>query len=547
MRARVFVIIALLALSTAAVAQVQTYPWNNSFRNQSTSGLLEDDLDLMLGSYGYLDPARMTLIDGRRLYTNLANIFTSEEEQFGAIEAQTYVIGGTSDILGYGKLGLLYSQNTHKVRDSSATEDVQLVDIDPVTNPGYDTRYVNKYQDQYQTTQGAKYYFLGWAKQVNDMKLGIAFKREQNSDMYDYFSNSEITDQNIITGQTTYTETIEDTTSQGYNRNLNYVGASAWKPLNDKMDVSLRLAIGFGSVKNITERDYSRDYSHSGDDSYNRTVDYNYDREYSGIALSGGGAYVYKWTDMVDTRIDMQYTHQGEKPKSGTTGEYNEHVQNIRPATSSDYYDYGYTYALEGEYADNNIDFRVVHKARLNRAVFAIGFGLYTGNYEDTETQDQARTEVYRYDSLNTTTLPGSYVSTTTWGEQWEYKTTGDYLYWSFPVCVEFDLTKNIVFRLGANHQIFNSDITNDTLLTGGSAVYTTVTRLGDGTTTITYVPTTLNDTPGTSDTHNERYSRTDYTYGAGWKVTDNLQLDFRGFAQLTDLTNWQLSAVFKF
>ncbi|MDP2807958.1 MAG: hypothetical protein Q8O74_07470, partial [bacterium] len=180
-------------------------------------------------------------------------------------------------------------------------------------------------------------------------------------------------------------------------------------------------------------------------------------------------------------------------------------------------------------------------------AVFAIGFGLSTGNNDQMETHERASTGVYRYNFLNDPSLPNSYVATSTWGEQWEYTWAGNYLDWTFPVCVEFDLTKKIVFRLGARHQISNYDETWSQLLTGGSAMVTTVTRDGDGTTTTTYTPNPMNEQTGYTETFNGRQSSTDYTYGAGWKVTDNLQLDFMGFAQLNDLTNWKLSAVFKF
>ncbi|MDO9391807.1 MAG: hypothetical protein Q7U71_08550 [bacterium] len=544
MRARVLTLIVLLAMSAAAVAQVQTYPWYNSFRNQSTSGLLEDDLDLMLGSYGYLDPARMTLIDGGRLYTNLSNIYSQYEEVFDNNGDDTYVIGGTSDIFGYGKLGLVYSQNTDKYRDSTAYEYIYLEETNGA-NPGYDFKAVDKYQYQYQDTQDEKDYFLGWAKQVNDMKLGVAFKREQYSYMQDEFNKYDYTEQNLVTGQTIYTQAEQDTSSNGYNESTNYVGASVWKPLNDKMDVSLRLAVGFGGGKNIDEYDYSWDENYPGGDSYNETEDHNYTTEYTGFAFSGGGAYVYKWSDKVDTRLDLQYSHMSNKPKAGTTWEENYHEQTL--SLTSEYYDEGYTGTLEGENADNNIDFRMVSKARLNKAVFAIGFGLSTGNYDQTSTIDEANTSVYRYSDQNIDTLPTSYVETSTWNEQWEYMNTGSYLTWSFPVCVEFDLTKSIVFRLGARHEINNGSYTNNNTLTGGSDMTTVVTRYGNGYTTTDFYPDPLDEQTGYTNTYNYRNSYTDYTYGAGWKVTENLQLDFMGFAQLNDLTNWKLSAVFKF
>jgi hypothetical protein len=547
MKARILTLVVLLAMSAAAVAQVQTYPWYNSFRNQSTSGLLEDDLDMMLGLYGYMDPARMTQVDGKRLYTNLANIYNKNEEQFNPSDAGTYVIGGTSDIFGYGKLGMLYSKNTYKDRDSNSYAYVYLTDIDPGTNPGYDIRGVENYQEQSQITQDENNYYLGWAKQMNDMKLGLAFKRNSYSNMEDSYFNYAYGENNIITGALLYSESESDTISNGWSQSENIIGLSVWKPLKDNMDVSLRLALGFGGFSDIDEYAYAWDDGYPGGASYNETEDWNFDLDYSGTVLSGGGAYVYKWNDKTDTRIDLQYTHMGYQPESGTTWEYNYHEQTVNPVTSSQYYDGNYTDAVTGEYKANDIDFRVLHKAKLNRAVFAIGFGLSTGNFDQMETHERAQTGIDRYNFLNDPLLPFSYVATSTWGEQWEFTRAGNYLNWAFPVCVEFDLTKKIVFRLGARHQISNYNETWNEVLAGGSDMVTTVTRYGDGTTNTGYTPNPLGEQTGYSETFNGRQSYTDYTYGAGWNVTDNLQLDFMGFAQLNDLTNWKLSAVFKF
>jgi hypothetical protein len=215
--------------------------------------------------------------------------------------------------------------------------------------------------------------------------------------------------------------------------------------------------------------------------------------------------------------------------------------------THSDFNDISRTDAVEGEYSQNTIDFRVVNTAKLDKAVFAIGLGLNTGNYELTETHDRASVDRYEYRENNLTNIPASYVQTSTWGEIWEYKTTAADYTISLPVAVEFDLTKKICFRLGATHYIGNYDGTDNETLTGGSAVITTETVNGIGTRTVTYAPNPLNDVTGNSRTSQGKSSHTNYTYGAGWKVTENLQLDFMGFAQLTNLTNWKLSAVFKF
>ncbi len=547
MRAKVLTVLALLAIASAALAQapvVQTTPWYNSFRNQSTAGLLEDNLDLMLGRWGFLDPARIDLIDGKYLYTNLANIYNKNEEQFNPSDAGTYVVGGTSDIFGYGKLGLLYSRNYDMQADSIAIDNVTLTDIDPGVNPGFDFREIEKGEYQWQGQEGQTDYFLGWAKQVNDMKLGLALKRTGYSYKEDFFNTYDLLEQNIITGQTVYTETGNDTGSYAEDTTLTWIGTSVWKPMNDKVDLSLRLAIGMGGFENIDEYDYTFNSAYPGGDSYNETQDWNYDITYSGFAFSGGGAYVYKWTDDVNTRFDLQFTHLGYKPDE-VTWEENYHEQNV--TVNSDYYTEGYTDAVTGDYSQNTIDFRVVNTAKLEKAVFAIGLGFTTSGMELTETHDRTNREVYDYRELNNTSLPNSFVSTTTWAEAWEYKSTAASYLLSLPVGVEFNLTDNIVFRLGADHQISNGDANYNETLTGGSDASTTVTRTGDGTTTITYNPNPLDEITGISGTFKSNTSHTEYTYGAGWKVTPNLQLDFMGFAQLNDLTNWKLSAVFKF
>ncbi|MBU1356311.1 MAG: hypothetical protein KJ620_07055 [Candidatus Edwardsbacteria bacterium] len=547
MRAKVLTVLVLLVMASAALAQApveQTYPWYNSFRNQSTAGLLEDNLDLMLGRWGFLDPARIDLIDGKYLYTNLANIYNKNEEQFNPSDAGTYVVGGTSDIFGYGKLGLLYSRNYIMEADSQVVENVTLTDIDPGTNPGYDYRETTKEEDQWQGQEGKTDYFLGYARQVNDMRLGLAFKRTVESYKEDGFATWDLLEQNIITGQTIYTEAGSDTGSFAEISSENWIGASVWKPMNDKMDLSLRLAIGMGGIDMLEEYDYIYNEAVPGGDSYGETETETRDITYSGTAFSGGGAYVYKWTDDVNTRFDLQFTHMGYTAEDATfEGAYHEQSVSI----SSDYYTDSYTEAVTGEYTQNQIDFRMVNTAKLEKAVFAIGLGFTTSGTEMTGTSDRADRTVSEYRFMNNTSLPTSYVATTTRGETWEYKVTEAGYLLSLPVGVEFNLTDNIVFRLGADHQISNFDFTDNETLTGGSEMETTVTRMGDGSTTTTYTPNPLDDVTGVSQTYKEAYSYTNYTYGAGWKVTPNLQLDFMGFAQLNDLTNWKLSAVFKF
>ena len=548
MKARVFVIIALLALTTAVVAQAQTDPWNNSFRFSSTGSTLEDELDMILGWYGNLDPARISTIEGKRLYTNLANFYNKSELQFHDISASTYLIGGKTDVFGYGHLGLLYDRYFSEYDTTISSDSVELFDTDPVPNPGYDVRRTFKKYDRKALAQGKADYYLGFARDFDGLKLGLCYLRNQRDSIWTTAGSNDIAYQNIITGQQTYVSSQKDTGRAGKEWSNNFLGLSVWKPLNDKMDVSLRLSAGFLNITEYYEKDSTWSEAYPGGDSYSTTMNWMLDQKSSGTMFGGGGAFVYKWSDIVKTRFDVQFEHQGWKPNDGAMMDYTYSDQDIIPAGSSTYIDSTYTDEISGEATANDLHFIAMNNVKWQKVEFGIGLSVWTQGYDETEIHKYAQNRTENYQFLNDPALPASYVRTRSWTETWEEKTTGSDLLLMFPVGVEFNLTKSILFRLGARHYMGYSTYTTNNVLTEGSDLITINTRYGDGTTSVGYAPNPLmRETIGESDEIVGNRSETHFTYGAGWKVTENLHLDFMGFAQLTDLTNWQLSAVFKF
>jgi len=59
----------------------------NSFRAQATGGVLRDDLDLVY------DPIELQFVEGIRLYTNLANLVTTDEEILNELSSNTLLFG----------------------------------------------------------------------------------------------------------------------------------------------------------------------------------------------------------------------------------------------------------------------------------------------------------------------------------------------------------------------------------------------------------------------------------------------------------------------
>lgn len=551
MRAKVLIIvIALLALTTATVVQAQTDPWSNSFRFISTGSTMEDELDLILGWYGNLDPARISTIEGSRLYTNLANFYTKNEEQFNPSDtiynAETYLIGGKTDIFGYGQMGLIYDRNFITTQTVADEDSVRLIDVDPGTNPGWDEKHTYKAHVLGRLETGDADYYLGFARKVEDMKIGLCYLRNQSKSIDYYADNYDLVYTNFITGQTLYTEAQQDSGRWGEDWSRNYLALSAWKSLNDKMDASLRLVVGFlgGNEYNEFDRTYSASF---GVDYYSEAENQMLDLKNSGTMFGAGGAYVYKWSDIVSTRFDLQFEHEGWKPNDGANLDYTYAETDYNQATNSTYLNEHYADAISGDNSQNELHFIAMNNVKWQKAEFGIGLSVWTAAYEGTETHAYTRTETTNYRFLNDPTLPASFDSTRSWSETWEEKTTGSDLILMFPVGVEFNLNKSMLFRLGARHYMSYSDETVNNILTEGSKLITVDCRHGDGSRIMSYEPNPLDQYVGTSNQTLINHSNTVYTYGAAWKVTENLNLDFMGFAKLTDLTNWKLSAVFKF
>jgi len=82
-------IIALTCIAMAANCYAQDF---SSFRMQSTGYLMSDDLDLIM------DPLELGHVKGFRLYTNLSNLGSGQEEAMGSMTDNTLVLGLGGDL-----------------------------------------------------------------------------------------------------------------------------------------------------------------------------------------------------------------------------------------------------------------------------------------------------------------------------------------------------------------------------------------------------------------------------------------------------------------
>ncbi|MEW6686997.1 MAG: hypothetical protein AB1393_12475 [Candidatus Edwardsbacteria bacterium] len=545
--------------SSLTVAQIS--PATNSFRNASTAGLLEDDLELMVGLYGYLDPARIPLIDGKRLYTSLSNFVTKQEELFNNNGNEYFLIGGKSDIRRglseYGSLGLLYDRAAFK---SPLYVGFSDVDGNPIFGQGQrdEVRRYDRDEDLYQeeeheiTRKGTNYeYWRGWdhlvgfGKYVGNMKVGVVYLRKDN---YSQWPTTTVIDSSItnrVTASTIYTYSKIDSSTFEMKNLLNFFGLSLWRPQTEKIDLGLALGIGIlSNMASQTNRTVKENWERPTLETYSYTREDKDTEEWPGNLFDGRLAAIYKWSDATQTRCDLGFAHSSSKIKSGAKVERS----NSTVYTGINPYTWTWTSGgpiTQGKAGNNELAVLLKTVSKLSKKVtFGIGLWFWTGNGDSTGVYKNDYSETYSLRINGNPVDPNSYVETITRTETWEHKRTYANTTIQIPVCVEFNLTNAIVFRIGARHDMENSDMTLNKTLTSSTAELTHRVY-GDG--RIEDAVQDYNVPVASSETQEEKSTYTSYFYGAGWNYSKNLQLDFMGFANLTNLTNWRLSATLKF
>jgi hypothetical protein len=179
-------------------------------------------------------------------------------------------------------------------------------------------------------------------------------------------------------------------------------------------------------------------------------------------------------------------------------------------------------------------------------ARFDFGFGLGVGFSQNTDSLLDAshQTEVVTYDDGDSTPTRADYVTTVTSAESWLRRTTGLRATFTLPVGLEFRVVPPVALRLGALASLFWDDATTTSQLLS-FAPRKTRTVYGDG--SFAESVEEVQRSPSGSETRQALSQTVDLTYGAGFRPVENLQIDLMGFANLTNLVNWRLSATLRF
>jgi hypothetical protein len=543
--ALVFVI--MLSLSFGLVTE--------SFRYQSTAGLFEDDYDLLF------DPARIPEIGGARLWTSLANFVTGEENLFSGGSQPYLLIGG---VAGLGSLypGAVYDRSTQKTALNTGLNDpygnpifgdAELTIINwnnPDTLGNFTNRTVETRTRSAYELVGSSDWYLALATKRNNIRFGFGFMHS------DY--KSTLTDPaNNFTYLYTSEDLVADTLE--YQRIVNFAGDeiaknsqndfrfSAWL---DRDNISFGINFDFNM---LSTKDEAIILGDSAEYENPMTTDTNYTlvavfdslmQPQSGNRIGVGLKSFYSYSENAQGRFYLDFYTQSLNYGDDAmdyfyeTRELSYSTFTWDTVNTITYYDGG----------SSSKGIRVGTKHLFNvspRLKFGIGLFFNTSSYSDSTAARDTTVTIRVFDNGDTISGPEDYTRTITQSETWMTMVDGTINSFIIPVGVEFNIAKPLVFRLGAQHTLSYNDFTTTTELIDYEP-QRTLTVYGDGT------QTEFIEDPGprperSVEQETEKVPATDYYYGLGWMVNNNLQIDLMGFNELTDLSNWRLSATLRF
>ena len=525
-----------------------------SFRYQSTAFLWEDDYDLLF------DPARIPEIDGARLWTGLSNFVTGNEQVFADSGAPFFYIGG---MMNYGKYypGFVYNRQVTKEALPTGLYDPmegpilgygEVITIDWTLDPDGDPDYASvekRTASAYNAIKNNDFY-VAVGTHTNDLRFGLGFMRQYHknilTDPVDNFT-TEFFNEDYPSNDTTYWRKAQSAGDYIYSDTDNDILLSGWM---DQDDYSIGLMVVYGMLSRDEEGIITGSDSTLTDPS-DPTSDFTeITRIDSGVIPQSGtrlGAELklfYNYNEDAQGRYYFGYSTESY--------DYDEDAMNWSYyASAAEYSDFTYDTITNVTYYDGDMSHSCLTAGtkqlfHINDR-FRFGLGLFfsiTSMSADSLTMQENTTNIEVYDDGDGVDDIDDYRREETFSQTWMDKIDGNTKTFTIPVGAEFNISDPLVFRLGAQYTLDYNDITTTRALIDYQPT-TTEWSFGDGT------DTTLVDQDYTEDgwqvTDESTVSSTDYFYGIGWQVNDNLQIDLMHFNEIDNLYSWRLSATVKF
>ena len=534
----------------------------NSFRYLSTAGLLEDELDLLL------DPSRYFEVEKNILYTGLSNFATNNDKAFSGLDGPYFMFGFKNTFKPMESplpLALLYAHQVEKTPElnflgkEGESEEYISEKRDTDGNGSYDFLRTEKILSSSFSEKRENPFFIGVSKDLGNMKAGLFFFHFKYEESFEpptnfYYLREE---RDLVNGILLEKEEYEgsdkrDSTVQG-----NLFGGSIYIP-SLISDFDLGLHIGYG-ISNLNIKE---------DLNIERYIDYNPGGTISRVdsiqrnryELNPGGSLYFlrlftrravsKEANSEDN-FYLTFFGLGISRTSTPFEKYQEFHSREDLGTGvlrENRFTDSKTGTLEYERGTRGFILGYRYKGFIDtekRVYFALGFFLGNTTFNSTLKADSIfKTENYFNDGDDEPLDPDDFTTTTTYQKTNELSRSILQRTIQLPAACEFRMTKSLYFRIGAiPYFVFKEEENTNTPLYSTSEVTKTV--RGDGSEVVHVEP--VNIDTGTRNFTKSKISGANFSYGLSYKVSENLIMDLMGFANLTDLTNWKVSIIFKF
>jgi hypothetical protein len=530
-----------------------------SFRLQSTSGIWEDDYDLIF------DPGRLPLIDGQRVYTNLSNYVTSNEAMFG-LNSSNFILLGASGHLGSRSApaavfdahnfrtdqftGLFSADNGDSIFGSGRANDVTWLDLD--SNGVYDYKRVRETERNAWRSGSGDNLFVAGAWKTGSGRFGVAVAWNDSSTRQvlpelDFIDHDY--DSTLITGGFTY---LLDDTSHFYSQagaGSGSVVLSSWSNLKGGAMLGFTLSPAFLSDNAAFSRTLTSNANFAVDESAvsdfaRQSVDSSSRLPYQGFQVPLNVTFVKPVSDKRQRWLYAQGFYRSENLTSDAgSHDITSFEQTLNPGDSAGFD--SVVHNLRGQRSSFGGSVRLKELYEIGERL-NLGWSVQLGArcYADSVADDMNEKGSARFDDGDSTQSHADYTQTITGAEHWMTRLNGREATLVVPVGLEFKVVPSLALRLGAQHTVsWDEHVSTEQLLSWAPRKVRT--DFGDG--TFIEQVDSLSRRAASSETRNSFTQTTVFSYGAGFRPLDNLQIDLMGFANLVNLTAWRLSATLRF
>jgi len=546
---------------------VSLNPQNLSFRSRALGSVINDDLDLIY------DPIELKFVKGSRLYTNLSNLTSGNEQLFDNISDDAFLVGYSTQcpfLKNLWSAFLIQFQNTETSNPVSLDSDLdgfndiwgngtlmdEFTSYEDTDQDGiYDlTRRISQEESDFTETCMKEFIFnntYDFGNIIGGLRIAI---NEMDWNIYDDYSlnfenyrieedyNDQVQTDLIDNDMETENSITEITAS------VLFPDIKGYEVRGDLQFTSEELLFDTTDKENTGLEFFDPEITDFEDSLFEQDVVTGFDNE-SGNTFGFGGS-IRKTFKQAQERKNDGFCRFGAGINFGSY-DYDFYNKNYHRSIETEFdgddtlgVDFTRIITENNYQTDKGTDKRfgyssggIVNIPLDERIFIGIGGRLdYDSSKRETDFYD-AQEDIEDYEETDGVDDANDFTITETFSLTADrtFETFNTVL--TFPVGIEYNFTHNKKWdmRFGA---IFRNVYTtvNDAMQITDSEPLTTITEFGDGTENVV-----INDNfyDSTSEHTKTTTSNTDYFYGLGFKPTSKLQIDLLGFLE-TDYATLQ-------